>query len=76
MTDEGAAVSRSEPPEPDRYYAERVSPLSGEGEVSVAALQEAINAGVRKTWKLVSVVNEPAGQGLVLVWDQEGFISG
>lgn len=79
MTDErNAAVSRSEPepPAPDRYYAEHVVPASmGEG-LSVAAVQEAINEGSRKSWRLVGVVNEPAGQGIILVWDQQGFISG
>ncbi len=35
-----------------------------------------MNAGTRKSWKLVSVVNEPTSQGLILVWDQQGFISG
>ena len=73
MTEErDDAVSR---PEPERYYAELVSPPSG-GELSVAELQEAMNKGARKSQRLVGVVNEPAGPGLILVWDQEGFISG
>ncbi len=77
MTDEReAAVSRSEPepPEPERYYAERISPTA-EG-LSLAALQEATNEGARKSWRLVGVMNEPTGQGVILVWDQQGFISG
>ena len=71
MTEEGTAV-----PEPERYYVEHVSSASGEEGSSVAALQEAMNAGTRQSWKLVSVVNEPAGRGVLLVWDQQGFISG
>ncbi len=77
MTDEkDAAISRSEPepPEPERYYAERISPTA-EG-LSLAALQEAMNEGARKSWRLVGVMNEPADRGVILVWDQQGFISG
>ncbi len=77
MTEErDAAVSRSEPepPEPERYYAERIS-STAEG-LSLAALQEAINEGARKSWRLVGVMNDPADRGVILVWDQQGFISG
>ncbi len=77
MTNDREAVdSRSEPPEPERYYAEHVSAASGTESFSVAALQEAMNEGARQSWRLVGVVNEPTGQGVVLVWDQQGFISG
>jgi hypothetical protein len=80
MTDErDTAVSRSEPepPAPERYYAERVSPNPPETEgLSMAALQEAINEGARKSWRLTGVVNEPMGRGVILVWDLEGFFSG
>lgn len=79
MTDEReGAVPRSEPtepPEPERYYAELVSLPEG-GDFSVAALQEAMNEGARKSRRLISVMKEPAGRGVILVWDQEGFISG
>ncbi len=79
MTDErDTTASQSEPtepPEPERYYAELVSPPEG-GDLSVAVLQEAMNEGARKSQRLVGVMNEPAGRGVVLVWDQEGFISG
>jgi hypothetical protein len=78
MTDERDAAafgSGPEPPAPDRYYAELVLPDSGES-LSVAALQEAMNEGSRNSWRLVGVVTEPAGRGVVLVWDQQGFISG
>jgi hypothetical protein len=77
MTDE-AAVSRSEPepPEPERYYAERISSSSGTEGLSLAELQEAMNEGSRQSWRLVGVLNEPTGRGVILVWDQQGFISG
>ena len=79
MTDERDAAfsgSEPEPPAPDRYFAERVEPTSGVGELSLADLQEAMNEGSRKSWRLVGIVSEPAGRGVILVWDQEGFISG
>jgi len=79
MTDERDAAfsgSEPEPPAPDRYFAERVTPTSGARDLSLADLQEAMNEGSRKSWRLVGVVNEPAGYGVILVWDQEGFISG
>ena len=79
MTDErDAAVSRSEPepPAPERYYAELVSPESGTEGLSVATLQGAMNEGARQSWRLVGVVDDPTGRGVILVWDQQGFISG
>jgi hypothetical protein len=73
-------VSRAEPvpgsPDPERYYAELVAPAEGEGMVSVPALQEAMNNGARSSWRLVGLMNEPGGSGVILVWDQAGFISG
>jgi hypothetical protein len=78
MTDErDAAVAGSgpEPPAPERYYAELVSPASGRG-LSMADIQEAMNEGARKSWRLVGVVDDPTGRGVILVWDQHGFISG
>lgn len=78
MTNEESFVSRSgsESVEPERYYAEVLSPTSGTEGLTAEGLQEAMNTGTRKSWKLVSVVNEPTGRGLILVWDQQGFISG
>jgi hypothetical protein len=79
MTDErNTAVSRSEPepPAPERYYAERVTPASATEGLSVATLQEAVNEGARQSWRLVGVVDDPMGQGVILMWDQHGFISG
>jgi len=66
-------AARQEGPTPERYYAQLVP---GDGGVSVARLQEAMNEGARRSWRLVGVVNEPAGEGIILVWDQQGFISG
>jgi hypothetical protein len=63
-------------PEPERYHAEYV-PLPGGGEsASLVALQEAINENARHSWKLISVAQDPTGQGLFLVWDTTGFFSG
>ncbi len=79
MTEErNAAVSRSEPepPAPERYYAERVAPASATEGLSLAVLQEAMNEGARQSWRLVGVVGDPMGQGVILVWDQTGFFSG
>ena len=70
--------SESEPgaPAPERYYAEHVVPATETESLSVAALQEAMNAGARQSWRLVGVVDDPSGRGVILVWDQTGFISG
>jgi hypothetical protein len=40
------------------------------------ALQEAINEKAKQSWQLVSMVKEPGGDGLFLVWDTSGFFSG
>jgi hypothetical protein len=63
-------------PESERYHAEYVPVPGGGGEASLAALQEAINENARHSWKLISVAQDPAGQGLFLVWDKSGFFSG
>lgn len=68
--------SESGAPEPDRYYAERVASASETESLSLAELQEAINAGARQSWKLVGVASDPTGVGVILVWDQTGFFSG
>lgn len=76
--DTEAYRSESEPgaPGPERYYAEHIMPATETESLSVAALQEAMNVGARKSWRLVGVVDDPAGRGIILVWDQAGFISG
>ena len=62
-------------PEAERYHAEYVPLPGGEG-ASLVALQEAINENARHSWKLISVTQDPASQGLFLVWDTSGFFSG
>ena len=62
-------------PEPERYHAEYVPLPGGEG-ASLVALQEALNENARHSWKLISVTQDPASQGLFLVWDTSGFFSG
>ncbi len=62
-------------PEAERYHAEYVPLPGGEG-ASLVALQEAINESARHSWKLISVTQDPASQGLFLVWDTTGFFSG
>ncbi len=81
MTEEKDAEtyrSETEPgaPAPERYYAELVVPATGTESLSVTALQEAMNAGARQSWRLVGVVDDPSGRGVILIWDQTGFISG
>ncbi len=63
-----------EAPEPERYYVEYVELTEVGG--SVATLQEVINVGTRKSWKLIGVAQDPVGSGVIVVWDQSGFISG
>lgn len=71
----------SQPPVPDRYYAEYVQLPSGTAEEEGASigptLQDAINRGTRQSWKLVSVTQDPTSrEGVFVVWDTAGFISG
>ncbi len=63
-----AEQQRKAPDRPvaERYYAEYVR-LPAAEESTQAALQEAINEKTKRSWKLVSVANEPTG--LFLVWD-------
>jgi hypothetical protein len=65
-----------ERPEAERYYAQHASLGAGEAGSSEAALQAAINEGARQSWKLISVMQDPAGEGVLLVWDTSGFFSG
>ena len=59
-------------PEADRYSVEHI----GAAERFDAVLQEKLNTGSKQSWKLVSVVQDPTNEGVLLVWDLEGFISG
>ena len=38
--------------------------------------KKAINEGARQSWKLISVAQDPKGEGLLLIWDTSGFFSG
>ena len=66
----------SDRPEAERYYAQYAALKADPEGSSEAALQEAINEGARQSWKLISVTQDPASQGLFLVWDTSGFFSG
>lgn len=59
-------------PEADRYSVEHVDTAANFD----AALQEKLNEGSRQSWRLISVVQNPTAEGVLLVWDLEGFISG
>jgi len=55
---------------------QHLSLSAAEGSTDAVLLQEAINQGAEASWKLVSMVKEPSGEGLFLVWDTSGFFSG
>ncbi len=62
--------------EAERYQVELV-PLAAEtGPSSLATLQGAVNKGARQSWRLVGVAQDPTSQGVLVVWDTSGFISG
>lgn len=67
---------KSNTPEPDRYSVDFVKIDAGEHESFEVALQKELNEGSRQSWKLVSVVHNPAEDGVCLIWDLQGFISG
>jgi hypothetical protein len=60
----------------ERYYAQYAALSVGSSGSPETALQEAINEGARQTWKLISVMQDPASKGAILVWDTSGFFSG
>jgi hypothetical protein len=62
-------------PAAERYYAEYIRLPAAESSAEVA-LQEAINEKAKRSWKLISMAQEPSGDGLFLVWDTSGFFSG
>jgi hypothetical protein len=62
-------------PAAERYFVQYLG-LSFAGDSPDAVLQEAINERAKVSWKLVSMVKEPSGYGLFLVWDTSGFFSG
>jgi hypothetical protein len=66
----------AERPAAERYYAQYAALGVGPGGSPEADLQEAINEGARQSWKLISVTQDPASKGVLLVWDTSGFFSG
>ncbi len=62
--------------EVERYRVELV-PLAAETDASsLAMLQGAVNKGARQSWRIVGVAQDPTSQGVLVVWDTSGFISG
>ncbi len=60
----------------ERYLVELVQLTEGADGSSLMTLQEAVNKGARQSWKLVGVAQDPTSQGVLVVWDTAGFISG
>lgn len=65
-------MSEGNMPEPDRYSVEHLETV----ENFDVTLQEQLNEGSKNSWQLVGVVQNPNGEGVLLVWDTEGMISG
>ena len=62
--------------EAERYLVELV-PLAVETDASsLTTLQGALNKGARQSWRIVGVAQDPKSQGVLVVWDTSGFISG
>jgi hypothetical protein len=62
--------------EAERYQIELVPLARGIEASSIVALQQAVNKGARQSWRLVGVAQDPVSQGVLIVWDKSGFISG
>jgi hypothetical protein len=62
--------------EAERYQVELVQLAAETNGSSVATLQEAVNKGARQSWRIVGVAQDPTSQGVLVVWDTAGFISG
>ncbi len=60
----------------ERYEVELVQLTAGTDSSSLATLQEAVNRGTRQSWRIVGVAQDPTSQGVLVVWDTSGFISG
>ena len=74
MTEE--QVKATDHIEAERYKVELVQLGRGTDVSSLATLQEAVNKGARQSWRLVGVAQDPTSQGVLVVWDTSGFISG
>ncbi len=62
--------------EAERYQVELVPLATGSDPPSIVTLQESVNKGARQSWKIVGVAQDPMSQGVIVVWDKSGFISG
>jgi hypothetical protein len=62
-------------PAAERYFVQYLG-LSAAGGSKDEILQEEINERAKVSWKLISIAEEPGGDGLLLVWDTSGFYSG
>jgi len=60
----------------ERYQIELVRLAAGTDASSAAILQDALKKGARQSWKLVGVAKDPTSQGVLIVWDTSGLISG
>ncbi|MGB3633370.1 MAG: hypothetical protein WA982_04975 [Rubrobacteraceae bacterium] len=67
---------KSNLPEPDRYSVEYVELTANSKEELVTSLQKSVNGGSRQSWRLIGVAPDPAGGGMIAIWDMEGMISG
>ncbi len=62
--------------EADRYQVELVQLAAETDRSSLGSLQEAVNKGVRQSWRLVGVAQDPTSPGVFVVWDTSGPTSG
>lgn len=76
MTEERFGSEATHQIEAERYQVEHVRLAAGSDASSVATLQGAVNRGARQSWRLVGVAQDPTSQGVLVVWDTSGFISG
>jgi hypothetical protein len=62
--------------EAEGYQIELVPLATGTEASSIVALQQAVKKGARKSWRLVGVAQDPVSQGVLIVWDKSGLVSG
>lgn len=62
--------------EPDRYSVEYIEFSEVEAAGASSMLQDALNAGSKKSQRLIGVATDPASKGILLFWDLEGMVSG
>ena len=76
MTEERLGSEATDHIQAERYQVELVQLTAGTDASSLATLQGAVNKGARQSWRLVGVAQDPTSQGVLVVWDTSGFISG